>query len=249
MCTIGAALKNKGVILFKNCDLDKKIKFHKPKKERGHFNYIAFTRENRPGIWAGINEFGLGIATADTYTKKKYKAKPYTIHNIFKGNEKTIAENKDVNGAIKFLKKYYKEKIKYVPDLIIVGDKKKIAVFEFTPPNRFGIKIKKKNYILRTNQFKILKGGLSRKEDLQSYTRIDNAKEIMSKSTSLNSIKKLLRNHKTGPSKFSVCRHGKKGESKTQASAIMQADKNRVRAFYVINNFPCKEKYKEIELC
>ena len=61
---------------------------------------------------------------ADTYTKKKYKAKPYTTYNIFKGYEKTIANYKNTDQAIKFLKNHYKNKIKVVPDLIIIADKK-----------------------------------------------------------------------------------------------------------------------------
>ena len=247
MCTIGAVLNDKGLSIFKNCDLTKNVTFYKPKKRKGKYKYLGFTRKSRPGIWAGINEKGLGIVSADTYTKKNYKARPWTINKIFQGNEKVISKNKNVKQAIHFLKSKYKNEIKDVPDLIILGDKNNIAVFEFTPPDKFGVKIKEKGYVLRTNQFQILKGGMSRKEDPQSYKRFDRAKELIGKSTNLNSIKSLCKDHKNGPSKFSICRHGKNNEYKTQASAIMTHNKN-TKAYYVKNNYPCKEKYKKVKL-
>lgn len=246
MCTIGAVI-NKGLILFKNCDLKKDVVFFKPKKLEGKYKYLAFTRKGRPGLWAGINEFGLGLVAADTYTKKEYKAKPYTVYNIFKGYEKTIADCKNTDEAISFLKSYYKNKIKVVPDLAIVADKNKIAAFEFAPGNKFGIKFSK-NFILRTNQFKILKGGKNKNEDPESHIRFNNALKIMQKNSSLNSIMELCKDHKNGLSRFSICRHGAKGEYKTKATTIMAANKE-VKAYYIINNFPCKKKYQEVKLC
>ncbi|MFH1838616.1 MAG: carcinine hydrolase/isopenicillin-N N-acyltransferase family protein [Candidatus Kuenenbacteria bacterium] len=243
MCTIGGKI-NKKLTLFKNCDLVKNIEFYKPKIKKGKYKYIAFTRRGISGLYAGINQFGLSIVAADTYTKKRYKAKPYTVYNIFKCYEKIIADYKNVDDALNFLKKYYTSKI-CVPDLIIIGDKKKIAVFEFIPKKKFGIEIIKKGNILRTNQFKILKGGKNKNEDPESYIRYNNAFKIINKNISFT---KLLKDHHDGPSKFSICRHGKKSEYKTQASIIMATGK-KIKAYYIINNYPCKEHYKEIELC
>ncbi|MBI4652927.1 hypothetical protein HY750_01605 [Candidatus Kuenenbacteria bacterium] len=110
MCTIGGKI-NKKLTLFKNCDLIKNTKFYKPQIKKGKYKYIAFTRQGRPGIYAGINQFGFGIVAADTYTKKKYKAKPHTIDNILKGYEKTIVDYKNVDEGIAFLKKYFTSKI------------------------------------------------------------------------------------------------------------------------------------------
>jgi hypothetical protein len=246
MCTIGAVLKTE-LILFKNCDLKKNTLFYQPKIKKGKYKYLAMTRKGRPGCWAGINEFGLGIVAADTYTKKEYMAKPYTTYNIFKGYEKTISDHKNVDDALVFLKDYYKKKIKHVPDLLILGDKKKIAVFEFIPPNKLGIKIKNKGFILRTNQFKLLDGGKNKKEDPESYIRFENALRFVKKAN-LSSIKMLCSDHKDGPSKFSVCRHGKKGEYKTRASVIMTARKN-IKSYYILNNNPCNMSYKKVKLC
>jgi len=247
MCTIGASI-NKELILFKNCDLTKEVKFDKPKILKGKYKYLAMTRKGKPGCWAGINENGLGIVAADTYTKKEYKSNKKVTENIFKGYEKTISDYKDVKEALEFLKQWYKNKIKKVPDLLVIADRKNMAVFEFTPPNKFGIKIKKKGFVLRTTQFKILKGGKDRKQDPESHIRFDNAFQIIKKSISLKSIKSLCCDHKDGPSKFSVCRHGKKGEYKTGASVIFKVNKN-IKAYYIINNNPCKAKYKEVILC
>ncbi len=247
MCTIGSTLNNE-LIIFKNCDLIKETKFYKPKIRKGKYKYLAFARRGKPGLWAGINQFGLGIVAADTYTKKKYRAKPYTLYNIFKGYEKTVSDFKNVDEAINFLKEHYKNKIKVVPDLIIVADRNQMAVFEFIPPDKFGIRIKNKGYILRTNQFRILKGGRDENEDPESYIRLNNALKIIQKNDSLSSIKRLCKNHKNGPGKFSICRHGKTEEHKTQASVIMTAGKE-VKAYFIVNNFPCKGKYQEVKLC
>ena len=248
MCTIGAINFNQKLILFKNCDLKKDIIFNKPKRLKGKYNYLAFTRKGRPGLWAGINQFGLGIVAADTYTKKIYKTKPYTIYNIFKGYEKTISNHKNVDEALNFLKDFYKNKIKVVPDLVMVADKNKMAVLEFIPPNNFGIQIKKGGYLLRTNQFKILKGGRNKNQDPESHVRFENALKKIKKSKSVNSVISLCRDHTSGPSKFSICRHGKNNEFKTQASVIMTVGKT-VKAYYIINKFPCQAKYQTIELC
>jgi len=248
MCTIGATNNSGKLVIFKNCDLENKVTFNKPQKIKGRYYYLAFTRNNTPGLWAGINQFGLGIVAASVYTKKTYKASPHTTHNIFKGYEKTISNHKNVDEAIRFLKNFYKNKIKIVPDLVMIADRDKMAVLEFTPPNDFGIKIKKNGYLLRTNQFKILKGGKNENQDPESYMRFKNAFKKIKRSKSVDSIINLCRDHTSGPSKFSVCRHGKNNEFKTQASAIMVADKT-IRAYYVINNFPCQKKYQLIKLC
>ena len=244
MCTIGAVYGGKELILFKNCDMVKKGKFYRPKKRKGKYEYLAFTRKGRPGLWAGINEYGLGIVAADTYTKKEYKAKKSVVDEIFRGYEKAIADFKTTDEAVKFLKKFYKSRIKIVPDLLILADRKKATAFEFTPPNKFGLKSVSKGFVLRTNQFKILGGGKNRKEDPESHIRFANALALLKKDSSVKGIERLCRNHRSGPGKCSVCRHGKKGGYKSQASAIMVAGKG-VKAHYIINGFPCKQDYVE----
>ena len=104
------------------------------------------------------------------------------------------------------------------------------------------------DFILRTTQFRILKGGKNKNEDPESYIRFGNALNIIKKNSNLKSFMKLCKNHKNGPSKFSICRHGKRKEYKTQASVIMTANKE-IKAYYIINNYPCRKKYKEVKLC
>jgi len=249
MCTIGVINNKNKLIIFKNCDLKDKVLFYKPKKRNGKYCYLAFTRNNMPGLWAGINQFGLAIVAADTYTKKIYKSDTQTSNNIFKGYEKTVSDHKNVNEALSFLKNFYKNKIKLVPDIVMVADRDKMAVLEFAPPNSFGIKIKKRGYLLRTNQFKILKGGKNKSRDPESHIRFESALKRIESFESVGSIINLCRDHVNGPSKFSVCRHGKNNEFKTQASAIMVASDKTIEAYYVINSFPCQKKYQTIKLC
>lgn len=243
MCTIGATI-DKETTIFKNCDLIDTTLFYEPKIKQGKCRYIAFSRKGNPGIYAGINEFGLGIVAADTYTKKKYTEEPTTAAYIFNGYEKTVASFKNVDVGLNFLKKYYSSKV-CIPDMLLLADKKKAAVFEFIPEKEFGIKVWSKGVVLRTNQFLILKGGKDRNEDVESYVRYDAATKLLADKIS---IAEILKNHSRGLSKFSVCRHGNKGEFNTQASIIMYAGE-KVNAQYVINDSPCHANYKTIELC
>lgn len=130
--------------------------------------------------------------------------------------------------------------------MLILGDRKKIAAFEFSPPNKFGIGVKTKGFVLRTNQFKILKGGKGKKEDPESYSRFINASDFIKKG-SITDIKNLCCDHQDGPSRFSICRHGIEEEYRTMASVIMVIG-DKIKINYVLNSKPCRKKYKEIEL-
>lgn len=246
MCTIGAVI-NKKTILFKNCDLIKITHFYNPEVRQGKYKYIAFSRKGRPGIWAGINEKRLGIVAADAYTKDKYKLKPHTANKIFKAYEKLVADFPNLKTGEKFLKNYYLRKIR-VPDLIIIADKKSAEVIEFTPPNKWITKKIKKGFLVRSNHFILSAGAVKREDDLSTYIRYETAYNLLSKiKTLINGIKNLSKNHQSGPGINSICRHGKKNGYKTQASTIMVADK-KISAYYIINQFPCRGKYKKITL-
>jgi len=69
MCTIGAVFTKTGLIMFKNRDLDK-VKNNPPPtvEENKRYKYIRFgvdERKDFSGIWAGMNEKGVGILGAD----------------------------------------------------------------------------------------------------------------------------------------------------------------------------------------
>ena len=246
MCTIGTVL-NKKTILFKNCDLVKKTYFYSPEIRQGKYRYIAFSRKGRAGIWAGINEKGLGIVGADAHTKKKYRAKPHVINKLFKINEKLVADFSNLKEGMDFLRNFYLNEVT-VPDLIIVADKKSAVVIEFTPPNKWITKSIRKGILVRSNHFIISSGALEREKDSSSYLRHEMAFDLLSKKKiSVGSIRSLCRNHQNGPSENSICRHDERNGYRTQASVIMLADK-KVSSYYMINRFPCRRKYKKITI-
>lgn len=244
MCTIGGYIDNKTTTTFKNCDLINNTTFFTPVIIQGKYRYIAFQREGRPGIYAGINEYGLSIVAADTYTKKEYEEGPNTVDNIFMAYERTIANHKNIDDALPFLKGFYSTKIT-IPDMIILADRQKIVVIEFTPGMKFGIKECTNGHVARTNQFRILSGGKNRLEDPESFIRYDTVSKLQ---TTNEPTPLILNDHTNGPSQFSVCRHGKRGEFNTQASIILTTDDKTTEAKYIINNHPCNDVYSTVTL-
>lgn len=246
MCTAGAILENKELILFKNLDLKKRVRIFVPKILKGKYKYIGCKRQGRPGIWAGINNQGLGLVATSALTNKKYQTQEKTINKIF--YEKTISNCKNTKEAFKLLKNFYQKEI-FSPDIVLIADFKKALIFEFSPEN---LKIKeiKFGFILRTNHFCLLTGAISKNKCPNTYLRYKQAKKILDHNKSFESIKNLCKNHSNGPSINSICCHGKKEKNKTVASVIMKASKDlkNISCYYVINNYPCRAEYKIIKL-
>lgn len=238
MCTIGAVL-NDGLALFKNLDQTRDVVVFKPRICKGRYKYIACRRANRPGIWAGINECGLGLVAADAHTTKKYRAKPHMVDNIFRANEHVVADFKNTEEALEFLSEFYTKNI-MVPDIIVIADRKRVVAIEYLPRN-FKTKEIRKGFLVRSNHFCFQKYSRKGKS---SYSRYKTASNSIQADSTLKGIMKLCKNHENGPSCNSICRHGK---WRTIASVIMTAGK-KISCHYVINTSPCKSDYKRITL-
>ena len=69
MCTIGVAFSGGNICTFKQCDLIPVTRFNEPDVRRGSNGvgtYIAMTRQGSDGIWAGVNDAGVGFVAADS---------------------------------------------------------------------------------------------------------------------------------------------------------------------------------------
>jgi len=100
-----------------------------------------------------------------------------------------------------------------------------------------------KNFFIHTNHPILKKDQTKENTDLESIKRFERAKEILlnEKNLSLESIKKVLRDHKAG-----ICEHKiKKRENTTVASVVMNVNDMWME---VCKNNPCKNEYKRYYL-
>ncbi len=242
MCTIGAVL-GKSLLLFKNRDLKHKKPNPEPCVYEGTYKYIGFGREKGAGVWAGINEKGIGLVASDAHTAKKYPSPKNASELVFGTYAQVLSEAKSVSAAKKLLVDFY-ETLK-VPDIVLVAGKKKALVIEYTPEGTRFDSISS-GFIVRTNHFLLAPGAKPKEKDPDTYARYGRAVELLSENSSLEGVKNLCRDHANGPSLNSVCRHSENNYN-TIYSAIMVSSEN-VSAHYVANGYPCMGGYKTVSL-
>lgn len=249
MCTIGAVLNPKGTHSFKQCDLPRKTLFYEPEIRTGNIGkYIAFTREDRPGIWAGINEKGVSFAAADAYTKKLFKISHIQTDRLFREYEIILSKSKTASEATNKLKIYYRDFFP-APDIIQFSDTKGSLLTEFLPPDNFHTEVINDGFLLSTNHFQFLPGAISESENQSTYKRLNRTKIILNDNPTINGIFNVLKDHTEKESEQSICRIAQKeGEYFTQAAVVFSADENIITAQYVLNANPVTERFKIISL-
>ena len=125
MCTIGCVYADRAVYTFKQCDLTKETLFYAPEMVRGSAGtYAAFRRQGRPGIWSGLNEYGLCFVAADYYTNSDpgstqaeasgrflatntHLEPNDDVDRLFKAYESSIADHTNAQSAVAFLADWY----------------------------------------------------------------------------------------------------------------------------------------------
>ena len=261
-CTIGVVFSKSGnVILFKNRDLNVAKSNPEPVIEQGSkYRYIKFgvdIKNQIPGVWAGVNEKGVGIVGADGNCVLNYEGEKYgSGEKTWEAYEKVLATTKSVEEAYPFLVDFYtRHNIGGTGDIVLVTDHTKAVILEYSL-NLWGIQfVIEQSYAVRTNFFNILKYLRPLPEEnslhMSSAKRYERTLELLSKTsadTTVEDIKNLLRDHLHGASAFSICRHGGEGEYRTFCSAIMEIGDEGIRAHYIVNQFPCESDYRVLSL-
>ena len=261
-CTVGVVFSKAGdVILFKNRDLNVVKKNPEPVVEQGSkYNYIKFgvDVENQiPGVWAGVNEKGVGIVGADGNCMLTFEGEQYGGgEKTWEAYEEVLATTQTIEEAYKFLVDFYTlHKIGGTGDIVLVTDRTKAVILEYSL-NLWGIQfIIGQPYVVRTNFFNILKHLRPSPEEnslhMSSTKRYERALELLSRTSSnaiVEDIKNLCRDHLEGQSAFSICRHGGEEEYRTVCSSIMEISEEGIRTHYVVNQFPCESDYKVLSL-
>lgn len=261
MCLVGAIFqKDKGLIIFKNRDLINEKFNPNPQIEYGiNGNYIKFgvAADKKPGVWAGINNNGVGILGADgnsllNFTGDKYSGGEKTWETY----EEVLSKTKNAKEAYKFLIDAYEDmNIGGSGDIVLISDPNRAIILEYLP-HMWGVEfIVDQPYVVRTNFFQVMQHLRPPRDmnslHLSSHLRFERAMQLLSpKSYNLQveDIKDLCQDHANGPSAQSICRHGGEGEYKTLCSVIMEVQKDEILAHYIMNQNPCQGEYKTISI-
>ncbi len=262
MCTIGAVLNKDGrLIMFKNLDLTFQWAFAEPEvlnvKGLTIIEFPSFVDRSQEGIWAGINSMGFGIYGADGDALFNRTGEDYgSVNLIRKAYKDTLENNRSVRTGYHYLIELYKRyNIGGDGDLILMADPDEICVLEYGI-DKWGIQFyKRENYAFRTNFYTVLQHYSPSQYENSRYMshrkRYETLMSLLSRKShdsDIEDIKAVLRDHTNGPGAMSICRHGGQKEFYTQASNIMIFDKGKIDVYYVINGFPCRNKYRHLSL-
>lgn len=251
MCTIGIVYRKSAMIIFEQCDLNKRTLFYKPKiKSNKDISYMSFERQDIEGTWCGINNYGVGFVSADCYVKDNESSSLSNNGKEFKAYENIISNYKTAREAVEFIKGFYSTSLN--KGILIISDKKEsyyiegyngeVIVVLLTP--EFHPK-----HLVSTNHFRFIHEEVSFKENHSTYLRLTRAEEMLLKDCSLNGVKNLLKDQYYGKSVMSICRESDicpSGEKvyTTQATAIFLVNNNcnDISTYYQINGNPKENK-------
>lgn len=260
-CTIGVVRgKNGHLLLFKNRDLTLQKKNPEPRIQKGKkFTYLGFGADStgkNPGVWAGVNEKGLVILGADGNSIRDFKGSKYGKgEKTWQAYEEALSKTASTQEACSYLIDFHNSnKIGGSGDIILVSDPSNSAILEYSF-EQWGIELLlNRQFMVRTNFFNVLKHLRPRAEtsdvNMSSAIRYERAVKLLSKAgknATIEDVMRLCQDHSKGKTPFSICRHGRKGEYKTTASAIFQITPKIAQIYYAMNDNPCNQDYKMIK--
>lgn len=257
MCTIGLVYRKSTMIIFKQCDLDKRTLFYEPKiKKLNDIKYMSFEREGIDGPWCGINNYGVGFVVSHSYVKDENNYFHNSVSeakdsSVFKAYEDIISKYKTAGDALKYMKDFYFHSLS--SEILIISDKKESYYVETYMGEVISVKFTPEfdpKYFIATNHFRFLHEGVDFNENRSTYLRLKRGEEMLLKDCSISGVKKLLEDEYYGKTPLSICRSSDiciKGEDlcNTQASAIFIVNNNcsDISTYYKINGNPKNNKF------
>lgn len=269
MCTIGCVYENGVVRTFKQCDLTEGTTFFPPETIVGKAGrYLAFRRYGRPGIWAGVNECGVGFVAADYYTnedpgeRQTGQAAKFLATNTFLGlnddidrlllaYETVVANYDNTQSAIDYLIHWYLNEgnlggstpyFKH-PDIVLISDKSKAVFLEYYPGSALTLQ-PKAGWFASTNHARMFTQTVDYSKNHSTYLRLARAEVLLAKATTMQGIKSVLQDQYFGDTELSICRVANSpGQYFTQASVIFNASNDEVWSDYLINGNPRTKDY------
>jgi hypothetical protein len=242
MCTIGAVFDGGNICTFKQCDLIPTTEFYEPKVcpgSNGVGTYIAMTRQNSDGIWAGVNDAGVGFVAADSYntTSADYYTTSAQAEALFAAYEASISSYTSATAAAEHLANFYQDMRDGTPfpapDISMITGwqdaamTQPIAIFIEYMPNPYNHNSvrtieRTEGYFASTNNFRIQPDSVNYPANHSTYLRLRRAETILQGDPTANGIKTLLMDQYYGKTELSICREtdyiGQ--EFHTQATAL-----------------------------
>lgn len=242
MCTIGVVFEGGNIHTFKQCDLIPVTTFNEPDVRSGTNgvgSYIAMTRQGSDGIWAGVNNAGVGFVAADSYTTTAadYYTTGDQLEALFAAYEASISSYTTATEAATHLAAFYRDTGNGAPfpapDIsMLTGwrDAEKtqpIAIFIEYMPNPYNQEPvrtieRSDGHFASTNNFRLQPDSVNYPANHSTYLRLRRAEMILQGEPSMNGIKTLLTDQYYGKTELSICREtayiGQ--EFHTQATAL-----------------------------
>jgi len=239
MCTIGSVVEPGSVLTFKQCDLAFPTRFLAPEIRRGPtgIRYLAFTREGARGPWAGVNERGVGFVAADAYLDAEATAALGPAGDPLEGYASIVAEHASAEAAVERMIDFYGER--GAPDILLVSDLEGAFLVEYSPRSGARVARRDEGYLVATNHYRMLPGGVDFDDDPSTHLRLARAEEMLDADPGLGGIHALLQDQHFGETALSICRIADlPGAHYTQATVIFRATSGRVDVSYQLNGNP-----------
>jgi hypothetical protein len=253
MCSIGAVFIDGKVYIYKQCDLTIKKMFYDPKVKAQKLQYIAMTRDGRPGLWAGLNKEGVGFVAADAYTNRTYETRDDAVNALFNAYETSVANFATAREAAYNLEHFYRsgynETLFPGPDIALFTDSTQAIFIEFTPgpDNHDPVRevIVNRDFFASTNHFRVQLDAVLYEANHSTYLRLARAETILEKDPSHEGILTLLTDQYYGESELSICRVAQyPGEYFTQATVLFGSGAGPLTYEYQVNGNPINNPLK-----
>lgn len=268
MCTIGVVFENNKICTFKQCDLIPVTEFNEPDIRTGSNGvgtYIAMTRQGSDGIWAGVNDQGVGFVAADSYTTTaaNYYVTGDQTEKLFAAYEASISSYTTATEAANYLASFYQDMGDGTPfpapDISMItgwqddAKTQAIAIFIEYMPNPYNQNsvrkvVRTEGHFASTNNFRLQPDSVNYPANHSTYLRLNRAEIILQQDPSATGIKTLLTDQYYGKNELSICRETDYIgiEFHTQATALFTVSANIAPICdYQINGNPKTNPLKE----
>jgi hypothetical protein len=257
-CTVGAVFNSKKqTIMFKNIDYPRPKRMPiRPISVKGKkFRYLkfpVFMNPHKPGLWAAVNENGVGILGADANTIAQYWGKRFGGEDVmWPAYEGAMGTAETARDAADFIVRAYQDgRTGMNGDIIFLADRREAIAVEYSL-NEWGLEFSGgRPYLVRSNFFLQLRHQRPAPEEKSLHTssalRYERALALLSRTSSNTTVEDVIaltRDHFYGENAMSICRHGGVGEYRTYGTAVFEVNPHGILVHYTVGKNPCQAKF------
>jgi len=209
MCTIGSVFdpELRAVVSFKQCDLAEPTRFFVPEVHAGphRIRYLAFERRGSGGPWAGVNDHGLALVTADAYLDPETNEPPEReAGDVFAAYTRVLSACASAREAANAMAAFYEHA--GPPDILLVADPHEALLLEHAPGQPVRMLGREAGFFVATNHFRAAPGAILYQDNPSTYLRLARAEAILGAAPTLVGVQQVLADQAFGPSDRSICR-------------------------------------------